>query len=181
MVDDAIVVVENIYRHIEEGQTPFQAALSGASEIGKPIIAMTLTLAAVYAPIGFLNGLTGALFKEFAFTLASAVVISGVIALTLSPMMCSKILKKDPQSGRFAQAIDQFFMRLKDRYHKILHLALDNRAPTLVVAAVVLTILPYLYSQTAKETAPDEDGGFFFGSHCAQRKLLGGTCAEQEW
>ena len=162
VVDDAIVVVENIYRHIEEGQTPFQAALSGASEIGKPIIAMTLTLAAVYAPIGFLNGLTGALFKEFAFTLASAVVISGVIALTLSPMMCSKILKKDPQSGRFAQAIDQFFMRLKDRYHKILHLALDNRAPTLVVAAVVLTILPYLYSQTAKETAPDEDGGFFF-------------------
>ncbi len=90
VVDDAIVVVENIHRHIEEGLTPFNAALKGAQEIATPVIAMTITLAAVYTPIGFMEGLTGALFKEFAFTLAGAVVISGVIALTLSPMMCSK-------------------------------------------------------------------------------------------
>ena len=93
VVDDAIVVVENIYRHIEDGQRPIQAALMGAREIVYPIIAMTITLAAVFAPIGFVSGLTGALFKEFAFTLAGAVLVSGVIALTLSPMMCSRLLK----------------------------------------------------------------------------------------
>ena len=93
VVDDAIVVVENIYRHIEEGKKPMEAALLGAREIVYPIIAMTITLAAVFAPIGFVSGLTGALFKEFAFTLAGAVLVSGVIALTLSPMMCSRLLK----------------------------------------------------------------------------------------
>ncbi len=91
VVDDAIVVVENVHRHIEEGLSPFDAALKGAREIATPVISMTITLAAVYAPIGFMEGLTGALFKEFAFTLASAVIISGIVALTLSPMMCSKI------------------------------------------------------------------------------------------
>ena len=93
VVDDAIVVVENIYRHIEEGMTPFDASIKGAREIAMPVISMTITLAAVYAPIGFVSGLTGALFREFAFTLAGAVVVSGVIALTLSPMMCSLLLK----------------------------------------------------------------------------------------
>ena len=162
VVDDAIVVVENIHRHIEDGQTPLQAALSGAREIGMPIIAMTITLAAVYAPIGFMGGLTGALFKEFAFTLASSVIISGVIALTLSPMMCSKLLNKDMSSGRLAQWIDGFFLRLKNRYQTLLHHALEARRPTVLLAVVVLAVLPYLYSHTAKETAPEEDNGFFF-------------------
>ncbi len=92
VVDDAIVVVENVYRHIEQGRTPAQAALIGAREIASPVISMTLTLAAVYAPIGFLGGVTGALFREFAFTLAGAVIISGIVAVTLSPMMCSLLL-----------------------------------------------------------------------------------------
>ena len=99
VVDDAIVVVENVHRHIEEGMTPLQASLVGAREIAGPVIAMTITLAAVYAPIGFLTGLTGSLFREFAFTLAGAVIISGVIALTLSPMMCSLILKRARLAG----------------------------------------------------------------------------------
>src|SRR6266850_8593634 len=99
VVDDAIVVVENIYRHIEEGKRPMEAALMGAREIVYPIIAMTITLAAVFAPIGFVSGLTGALFKEFAFTLAGAVLVSGGIALTLSPMMCSRLLKAHNGGG----------------------------------------------------------------------------------
>ena len=99
VVDDAIVVVENVYRHIEEGKTPAQAALIGAREIVGPVIAMTITLAAVYAPIGFLGGVTGTLFREFAFTLAGAVIISGIIALTLSPMMCSLLLDAHRRAG----------------------------------------------------------------------------------
>ena len=100
VVDDAIVVVENIHRHIEEGMTPFDAAIQGAHEIALPVIAMTITLAAVYAPIGFVSGVTGALFREFAFTLAGAVIVSGFIALTLSPMMCSKLLRHDTERRR---------------------------------------------------------------------------------
>ena len=162
VVDDAIVVVENIHRHIEEGKTPFDAAITGAREIATPIIAMTITLAAVYAPIGFMEGLTGALFKEFAFTLASAVIISGVIALTLSPMMCSKILSVEIGRGRFVQRIDYFFNKLKRRYQNMLHGLLDTRSIILVLAAAILLFLPYLYNHTAKETAPEEDQGFFF-------------------
>lgn len=162
VVDDAIVVVENIHRHIEEGKSPFDAAIQGAREIATPVIAMTITLAAVYAPIGFMTGLTGALFKEFAFTLASAVIISGVIALTLSPMMCSKLLKSETSTNRFVQFLDGFFERLKTRYQKILHSLLDTRSIILVFAATVLLILPYLYLTTPKETAPEEDQGFFF-------------------
>ena len=104
VVDDAIVVVENVYRHIEEGRSPPQAALIGAREIAGPVIAMTLTLAAVYAPIGFLGGVTGTLFREFAFTLAGAVIISGIVAVTLSPMMCSLLLKHGAAEGGFARA-----------------------------------------------------------------------------
>ena len=115
VVDDAIVVVENIYRHIEEGKKPMEAALLGAREIVYPIIAMTITLAAVFAPIGFVSGLTGALFKEFAFTLAGAVVVSGVVALTLSPMMCSRLLKahNGGGGGRFTAFLDRMFDGLK--------------------------------------------------------------------
>jgi multidrug efflux pump len=162
VVDDAIVVVENIHRHIEEGKTPFDAAIIGAREIATPVIAMTITLAAVYAPIGFMGGLTGALFKEFAFTLASAVIISGVIALTLSPMMCSKVLSADIGSGKFVHFLDTFFNKLKGKYQRILHSLLDTRIIMLPFAAVVILMLPYLYTHSAAETAPEEDQGFFF-------------------
>lgn len=162
VVDDAIVVVENVHRHLEEGKTPFEAAIIGAREIATPVIAMTITLAAVYAPIGFMSGLTGALFKEFAFTLASAVIISGVIALTLSPMMCSKILSEEATSGKFAIFLDEFFNKLKRVYQNALHSLLDTREMMLLLAGVVILMLPYLYSNTAAETAPDEDQGFFF-------------------
>lgn len=162
VVDDAIVVVENVHRHIEEGFTPLQAALIGAREIATPVIAMTITLAAVYAPIGFMGGLTGALFKEFAFTLASAVIISGIIALTLTPMMCSKILSAGMSNGRFVQFLDDKFNKLKIRYQCTLHSLLNTRAIVLLLAAAVLLMLPYLYNHTAEETAPEEDQGFFF-------------------
>lgn len=162
VVDDAIVVVENVHRHLEEGNNPFKAALVGAREIATPIIAMTITLAAVYAPIGFMSGLTGALFKEFAFTLASAVIISGIVALTLTPMMCSKILSSNNLHSRFSSFLDRLFHRLKVRYQSVLHSLLDTREIMLVFAAVILLMLPYLYNHTAKETAPDEDAGFFF-------------------
>jgi multidrug efflux pump len=162
VVDDAIVVVENVHRHIEEGLTPWQAALVGAREIAAPVIAMTITLAAVYAPIGFMGGLTGALFKEFAFTLASAVIISGILALTLSPMMCSKILSTDSSNGRFVRFLDNQFAKLKVRYQRILHSLLNTRVIVLVFVAAVLLMLPYLYTHTPAETAPEEDQGFFF-------------------
>lgn len=162
VVDDVIVVVENVHRHLEEGKTPFESAIIGAREIATPVIAMTITLAAVYAPIGFMSGLTGALFKEFAFTLASAVIISGVIALTLSPMMCSKILSEEATSGKFAIFLDEFFNKLKRVYQNALHSILDTREIMLLLAGVVILMLPYLYSNTAAETAPDEDQGFFF-------------------
>src|SRR5450756_1268716 len=106
VVDDAIVVVENIHRHMEEGMPPMDAALRGARELGGPVIAMTITLAAVYAPIGFQGGLTGTLFREFAFTLVGAVLISGIVALTLSPMMCSKLLKHSTSKKGFAHFLD---------------------------------------------------------------------------
>ncbi|OGV31778.1 MAG: multidrug efflux protein [Legionellales bacterium RIFCSPHIGHO2_12_FULL_35_11] len=162
VVDDAIVVVENIHRHIEHGLSPLDAALIGAREIATPVIAMTITLAAVYAPIGFMDGLTGTLFKEFAFTLACSVIISGIIALSLSPMMCSKILSSEVNSGKFALILDKFFDNLQIKYQQILHEILNSRAIIAFLALVVLTMLPYLYSHTAKETAPEEDAGFFF-------------------
>ena len=161
VVDDAIVVVENVHRHLEEGLKPIQAALVGAREIATPVIAMTITLAAVYAPIGFMHGLTGALFKEFAFTLASAVVISGIIALTLSPMMCSRVLSVQSLHGQFPEFIDKLFDRLKKRYQRGLHGLLETRSIMVILAAVVLMMLPYLYSKTPAETAPEEDQGFF--------------------
>lgn len=162
VVDDAIVVVENVHRHLEEGKTPFDAAIIGAREIALPVIAMTITLAAVYAPIGFMGGLTGALFKEFAFTLASAVVISGIIALTLSPMMCSKILSTTDSQSSFVQFLDRIFLTLKEKYQAKLHSILNTREVIVVMAVVILAMLPYLYSTTPAETAPEEDQGFFF-------------------
>ncbi|QYM80220.1 efflux RND transporter permease subunit [Horticoccus luteus] len=159
VVDDAIVVVENIHRHIEEGLSPFAAALKGAQELAGPVIAMTITLAAVYAPIGFMGGLTGSLFKEFAFTLAGAVIVSGVVALTLTPMMCSKILKHDPSKRGFAHFLDTTFDKLRLRYERMLHGALDYRPVTVVFAIIVLlACIPFL-KFSKSELAPDEDQG----------------------
>src|SRR5437764_1304708 len=125
VVDDAIVVLENVYRHIEAGKSPAQAALIGAREIAGPVISMTLTLAAVYAPIGFLGGVTGTLFREFAFTLAGAVIISGIVAVTLSPMMCSLLLSRAMTQGRFVRIIDNTFSRLAHWYGTRLEHSLD--------------------------------------------------------
>ena len=162
VVDDAIVVVENIHRHIELGKTPFNAAIEGAREIAVPVVTMTITLAAVYAPIGFLDGLTGALFKEFALTLAGAVVISGIVALTLSPMMCSLLLRHEEKPSGLAHRLDQIFERLKQRYQRALHTTLDTRPVVLTFAAIVLCLIPLLLMFTEKELAPDEDQGIVF-------------------
>ena len=159
VVDDAIVVVENVYRHVEEGRSPVQAAIIGAREIVGPVIAMTITLAAVYAPIGFLGGLTGALFREFAFTLAGSVIISGVVALTLSPMMASALMKPDMTSGRFARIIDRTFARLADGYHRRLSSSLDYRPVTLLFAVAIFGLLFFLYANISAELAPEEDQG----------------------
>src|SRR5437764_1948003 len=162
VVDDAIVVLENVYRHIEEGRTPPQAALTGAREIAGPVISMTLTLAAVYTPIGFLGGVTGALFREFAFTLAGAVIISGVVAVTLSPMMCSLLLSRQMTQGRFARIIDNTFSRLAQLYGTRLEHSLDYRPVTALFAAAVFVALAFMYLNTSKELAPEEDQGVLF-------------------
>ena len=162
VVDDAIVVVENIHRHIEEGKTPFDAALHGAREIAMPVVAMTITLAAVYAPIGFLQGITGALFKEFAFTLAGAVIISGIVALTLSPMMCAKLLRPQSSSRGLAARLDRVFLALQQRYQRALHSSMDTRGVTLTFGALVLLLIPALLMFTRSELAPEEDQSFIF-------------------
>ncbi|MCB9978167.1 MAG: efflux RND transporter permease subunit [Rhodospirillales bacterium] len=159
VVDDAIVVVENVYRHVEKGLTPVQAAIKGAREIVGPVIAMTITLAAVYAPIGFMGGLTGTLFREFAFTLAGAVLISGFVAITLSPVMCSLFLKHGMNETGFARRVETFFSRIENAYGRRLHATLDYRPVTALFAAVVLASLWFLYSGAQKELAPEEDVG----------------------
>ena len=161
VVDDAIVVVENIYRHLEEGKPPVQASLIGAREIVGPVISMTITLAAVYAPIGFLGGLTGSLFREFAFTLAGSVIVSGIIALTLSPMMCSVLLKGGHQ-GWFAQKVDKVFGAMTRWYGRRLDRSLDYRPVTALFAVCILGLVGYMYMNTAKELAPEEDQGIVF-------------------
>ncbi len=163
VVDDAIVVVENVFRHIEEGKTPVQAALIGAREIAGPVITMTITLAAVYAPIGFLSGLTGSLFREFAFTLAGTVIISGIVALTLSPMMCSMLLSHNVLEGRFAKLVDRTFTRATDFYGRRLASSLDYRPVTALFAVVVLGTTVFLFMNTKAELAPPEDQGVLFG------------------
>ncbi len=162
VVDDAIVVVENVERHMREGKSAFQASLVGARELVGPIIAMTITLAAVYAPIGFQGGLTGALFREFAFTLAGAVFISGIVALTLSPMMSSQLLR--PQHGRLAQIIDRVFLRIKDVYSRLLDKTLAARPAVYIVWIALSLLLVPLYMFSPKELAPNEDQGVVFGA-----------------
>ena len=162
VVDDAIVVVENVYRHIEQGRTPAQAALIGAREIANPVISMTLTLAAVYAPIGFLGGVTGTLFREFAFTLAGAVIISGVVAVTLSPMMCSLLLSREMLHGRFVRLVDTAFSRLANWYGNRLQRSLDYRPVTALFGAAIMASLVFMYLHTSAELAPEEDQGVLF-------------------
>ena len=164
VVDDAIVVVENIHRHIEHGMRPLDAALIGAREILYPIIAMTITLAAVYAPIAFVSGLTGTLFREFALTLAGAVIVSGVIAITLSPMMCSKLFKAESEhdQGWFTRRLDRMFEGLKRRYQRRLGRTLNYRPVTLLVLAGVMAATGLLYMTTQRELAPEEDQGILF-------------------
>ncbi|USA47490.1 MexW/MexI family multidrug efflux RND transporter permease subunit [Acinetobacter sp. C26M] len=157
VVDDAIVVVENVHRHIEEGLSPIAAALVGAREVAGPVIAMTITLAAVYAPIGLMGGLTGSLFKEFALTLAGAVLVSGIIALTLSPVMSSYLLQSKQEEGRMAKAAEWFFERLTHVYHNLLQFSLQHRWITVVFAVAVFASLPFLYQLPQKELAPLED------------------------
>ncbi len=162
VVDDAIVVVENIHRHIEEGMQPHEAAITGAREIAVPVMSMTITLAAVYAPIGFVSGLTGALFREFAFTLAGAVIVSGIVALTLSPMMASKLLKAEHGSGRFVRLLDRVFSSLRRRYEGRLHRTLDRRPATIMVLVAVMAATAIMYITSQKELAPEEDQGILF-------------------
>jgi multidrug efflux pump len=161
VVDDAIIVVENVHRHIEGGMPPMQAALAGAYELAGPIIAITVVLIAVYVPIGFMGGLTGALFTEFAFTLVGAVTVSAIIALTLSPMMCSRFLKAHDGDGqaRFVKFIDTQFERLRKGYARRLHGALDALPVVGVFAAIILVSIYFLYANAKSELAPQEDMG----------------------
>jgi multidrug efflux pump len=163
VVDDAIVVVENVDRHMREGHSPFEASMLGARELVGPVIAMTITLAAVYAPIGFQGGLTGALFREFVFTLAGAVLISGIVALTLSPMMSSKLLRQQQHERPFTALVDRVFQRIKTRYSRLLAGTLANRPAVYIVWGVLSLLVIPLYMFSAKELAPTEDQGVVFG------------------
>jgi len=163
VVDDAIVVVENVERHLGEGKSPREAAILGARELIGPLISMTITLAAVYAPIGLQGGLTGALFREFAFTLAGAVVISGIVAVTLSPMMASNLLVEGMSERGFAGKISRGFNRLRGRYGQWLDATLDAR-PAMYVIWIGVSLLAFpMYQMSAKELAPKEDQGIIFG------------------
>ncbi len=162
VVDDAIVVVENIHRHIEGGLTPFQAAIKGMREIATPVISMTITLAAVYSPIALLGGLTGTLFSEFALTLAGAVIISGIIALTLSPMMCSRILRPAGHRTRMARWVDRRFTGVQHRYARLLHSSLNDRPTTVMFVVIIFVMIGFLYTPMQHELAPEEDQGVVF-------------------
>ncbi|MGR5068202.1 efflux RND transporter permease subunit [Vibrio alfacsensis] len=159
VVDDAIVVVENVERHIKMGANPFQAALVATREIAVPVISMTITLAAVYAPIALMGGVTGSLFKEFALTLAGAVVISGFIALTLSPMMCSKMLKAHAQPSKFESMVERVLGKITVTYQRVLLTVLERKAAVVLFALLVLVSLPIIFSFIPSQLAPDEDQG----------------------
>jgi len=163
VVDDAIVMVENVERHLHLGKSPFQAARDAARELVGPIIAMTITLAAVYAPIGIQGGLTGALFREFAFTLAGAVIVSGVVALTLSPMMGSKLLRSGDTDRGFAGIVNRRFENVRNLYVRLLTGTLNYRPVVLTVWAVVAALMIPLYMFSQRELAPSEDQGVVFG------------------
>lgn len=169
VVDDAIIVVENVHRHIERGEGRMEAALKGARELAIPIIAMTTTLLAVYAPIGFMGGLTGALFIEFAFTLTGAVLISGVIALTLSPMLSSRVLSEHGGESRFEQQVEKAFNWLSEGYRRVLHKALNSVGIMVALGALILFSNYLMYMNSKNELAPDEDQSILFFSATGPR------------
>ncbi|MHB1332522.1 MAG: efflux RND transporter permease subunit [Sulfuriferula sp.] len=169
VVDDAIIVVENVSRHLEEGLTPYESSIKAARELANPIIAMTIVLIAVYVPIGFMSGLTGALFTEFAFTLVGAVTMSAIIALTLSPMMCSRMLRAPKREGGNWQDhlviwLDKQFERLHVRYQRRLHGVLNYVSVIAVFALIVLGGIYFLYTTSMSELAPQEDQGILISA-----------------
>jgi len=159
VVDDAIIVVENVDRHMKEGKSPLEASLVAARELGGPILAMTIVLIAVFIPIGFQGGLTGALFTEFAFTLASSVAVSGLIALTLSPMMCSRIFTEEQEASPFVQKIDHIFEKVRHSYQSTLRELLTTWQVIIVMGVILLGGVAYLYATARSELAPTEDQG----------------------
>lgn len=164
VVDDAIIVVENVNRHLEEGMRPLQASLLAARELAGPIIAMAIVLVAVYIPIGFLGGLTGALFTEFAFTLVGAVIMSSIVALTLSPMMCSRVLRANNEidsewERKLVGFIDRRFDKLLHLYQRVLHGTLNYIPVTITFALIILVSIYFLYGAAKSELAPQEDQG----------------------
>ena len=165
VVDDAIIVVENVYRHIENGETPMQAALMSARELANPIIAITIVVIAVYLPIGFVSGITGALFTEFAFTLAAAVAMSAVIALTLSPMMCSRMFKpRDPnRRRRIEEFIDKILGKTTKIYSRILKSVMQHLPVVVTFAVIILASNYFLFVNSQAELAPQEDQGVILG------------------
>ena len=163
VVDDAIVMVENVERHLHEGKTPLQAALDAARELVGPIIAMTITLAAVYTPVAIQGGLTGSLFREFAFTLAGAVIVSGIVALTLSPMMGSKLLRAGDTERGFAGIVNRRFESMQRTYTRLLTGTLRYRPVVLTLWVIVMLLIVPFYMFSQKELAPTEDQGVVFG------------------
>jgi multidrug efflux pump len=159
VVDDAIVVVENVERHLKNGEPPFRAAIIGTREIAAPVITMTITLAAVYSPIAMLEGMTGTLFKEFALTLAGAVVVSGIIALTLSPVLCAGLLKNNAAPGRFERGVHRFLDALDAGYDRVLGVTLQRRPAILLFAFCVFGSLYFMFRIIPTELAPAEDKG----------------------
>uniref|UniRef100_UPI0025CF6F80 efflux RND transporter permease subunit n=1 Tax=Mesorhizobium sp. TaxID=1871066 RepID=UPI0025CF6F80 len=169
VVDDAIVVVENIHRHMEEDHmSPMQAAFNGMREIATAIVAMTLTLAAVFAPLAFTGGLTGALFREFAVTLAGSVVLSGLIAITITPMMSARLLKPGAH-GRFQRIVDGTFGRVEHVYERAVTASLRNRPVTLIIVVALVALTGFMFTKTSSELAPEEDQGFLLSIVTAPR------------
>ena len=161
VVDDAIVVLENVDRHIKLGETPFRAAIIGTREIAVPVISMTIALIAVYSPMALMGGITGTLFKEFALTLAGAVFISGIVALTLSPMMTSKLLKGHDKPSKLEERVNRTLTKINNAYTYILGLVMANRKCMLVFAAAIFATLPVLFNSLSSELTPTEDKGAF--------------------
>lgn len=161
VVDDAIVVLENVDRHIKAGETPFRAAIIGTREIAVPVISMTIALIAVYSPMALMGGITGTLFKEFALTLAGAVFISGIVALTLSPMMSSKLLKSNAQPTWLEQKVEHTLGKVNRIYEYMLDLVMLNRKSMLAFAVVIFSTLPFLFNALSSELTPNEDKGAF--------------------
>jgi multidrug efflux pump len=176
VVDDAIVMVENVERHVREGRGRIEAALMGARELLSPVVSMTITLAAVYAPIGFQGGLTGVLFREFAFALAASVVVSGIVAITLSPVMSSRLVPAHGRESRFTRAVNAGFDAIKGLYGRTLDITLTLRGTMAVAALLIALAAVPLYTFAGKELAPTEDeGGVFFVLQAAPDASLDST------